>query len=45
MLTHKQKSEAFGLQQGWEVIEQLGALEIITPSQGKGGGLTTGQLG
>lgn len=29
MLTHKQKSEAFGLKQGWEVIKQLGALELL----------------
>lgn len=45
MLTRKQKSEAFRVQQGWEVIKQHGNLEIVTPRQGKGGGLTTGQLG
>ncbi|XP_058415806.1 tumor necrosis factor ligand superfamily member 13 isoform X1 [Diceros bicornis minor] len=35
VLTHKQKSEASGVPQGWEVIKPHGDLEIITPSQGK----------
>lgn len=43
MLTHKQKSEASGVPQGWEVIKMHGDLEIDTQSQGGGGGLATGQ--
>ena len=34
MLTKKQKSEAPGVQQGWEVIKQHGDLETETLSQG-----------
>uniref|UniRef100_A0ABI7Y1X9 THD domain-containing protein n=1 Tax=Felis catus TaxID=9685 RepID=A0ABI7Y1X9_FELCA len=38
VLTHKQKSEASGVQPGWEVIQPHGDLGTVIRSQGEGGG-------